>query len=275
MEKLEHTNKRLLFFSFLVVALLVAAALATLWLYGGTLTQAKWNVFVFTRLPVGRVGNLYIRASEVDLYKFAEDGEKSTAVSVFANSKKVEAVAKGKVIFTNQVLNETASRLAVGDPTYAMLVKKVGAYVAEQTEARKYLYEVKLRIWYAQQPSLEPLLASRAQEIEQRIQKGETLESLAKAFSEDSATKWFSGDAGYVDISGAVPEYKKVVESLPLHKIARVYTRFGLHIVQVTGEVQDHGKKMLHIQEIVLRPTNFDSWLSTQEDLVPVVWYVK
>lgn len=83
--------------------------------------------------------------------------------------------------------------------------------------------------------------------IKQQIAKGEDFESLAKTHSNDLASSMKGGNLGWVTKDVLVPDFTKVIESMPLNEISRPFqTSFGWHIVQVLDKkTVDDGENAL------------------------------
>ncbi|MDI3481209.1 MAG: foldase protein PrsA [Tepidanaerobacteraceae bacterium] len=93
-----------------------------------------------------------------------------------------------------------------------------------------------------------------AQEILAQIKAGKDFAELAKKYSIDPGTKDKGGDLGYFGKGTMDPEFEKVVFSLKQGEVSQpVKTKFGYHIIRVTGErtslsfddVKDYIKKNL------------------------------
>ncbi|GIW22796.1 MAG: peptidylprolyl isomerase [Candidatus Sericytochromatia bacterium] len=75
-----------------------------------------------------------------------------------------------------------------------------------------------------------------ANEIYDRLQKGEDFDSLAQKYSEDPGSKSNGGRLGYFQKGMMVPEFEKTAWSLKLNEISKpVKTNFGYHIIKKTG----------------------------------------
>ncbi len=73
-----------------------------------------------------------------------------------------------------------------------------------------------------------------ANQIYERIKKGEDFEKLAKEFSEDPGSKDKGGDLGYFERGRMVPEFEEVAFSSEIGQVSEPFkSSFGFHIVQV------------------------------------------
>ncbi|MCA9535365.1 MAG: peptidylprolyl isomerase [Myxococcales bacterium] len=105
--------------------------------------------------------------------------------------------------------------------------------LAEQVRARHIL------IKYEETDSDEVKAAARARAtaLLRRARAGEDFGALARANSEDTGTATLGGDLGYNERGRMVPQFDAVQFALAVNEISDlVETRFGVHIIQVTGK---------------------------------------
>lgn len=69
----------------------------------------------------------------------------------------------------------------------------------------------------------------------------DNFDSVAVAFSEDPSVAQNRGDLGYFTGGRMVPEFENVAYSLPTGTVMPVRTRFGYHILKVTGKGESKG----------------------------------
>ncbi len=75
-----------------------------------------------------------------------------------------------------------------------------------------------------------------ANDILKRLNKGESFAKLAKAFSKDKGSAQKGGDLGYFGRGKMVPEFERAALALKPGEVSKpVKTRFGYHIIKVTG----------------------------------------
>lgn len=249
---MQHTHKKIIWFSGLAILVVIALLLVGgIWLYSGRLTQAKLPMFKSLGLPIAKVGGVFLSAKNYD------SETKGTALEL----SRLRAIAEEKVSVTGQDIEDAAGSMGDGETESAL---------------EAFVLENKLAAWYVQHAStLEPPLAQRLAGVQQKLVQGVPLSELAEQFSEDTATKWFTGDTGYINLAEAIPEYRRGVQSLEIDRVGIVYTRYGAHIVQVLERITQEGTEYTRIREIVLLPKGFESWLAKEKQAVPVVWYVK
>lgn len=273
-EKKKRTSLQI-FLSILVMFLTVLVIFlgVGIWLYSGKATPTKLSVFKAIGLPLGKVGSIRISPKELSIYDNIAPLINKTPAAAVTDALKLEVVARGRIVVANADIAAAAQALQQDD-VYKKAVSKAGKNTAQDTLAKSFATDADLRAWYVSQPDLEPALASRVAAVQRALASGSTYDQLAKEYSDDSATKWFAGDTGYVDLDAAIPEYRDAVKNLPKNKPTTVYTRYGIHIVEIVGETTDNGKRMVNIREVVLTPKNYDTWLAKEKEKVPVVWYV-
>lgn len=260
----------------IVLCVGVLATVAAFWLYSGVASGARLQTLTWLGAPLGTVGDEYIEARDLDYFtSLGVSAGSEGPMAALVNELRLEAVAKRYDIhiLPDQV-DAAATELEAGDTQYASTAQQYGSAVATRAFARPYAYTNALRIAYMKQ-GLEPALTRQLQSLYQRLRSDEAWRSIAAAESDDMATSWSGGDAGYVDLTQAIPEYRQAVSGLPLHSPAVIYSRYGAHIVEVLSRVKKDGGELTQLREIVLRPQGFESWLSDQTTTVPVKWYVR
>lgn len=96
----------------------------------------------------------------------------------------------------------------------------------------------------------------KAEEILERIKKGEDFETLAKEYSEDPASKEKGGDLGWFKKGVMIPEFEKAVfEELKKGEISSnlVKTIFGFHIIKKQDEREIEGEKEVRASHILIK----------------------
>lgn len=257
----------------LVVGLVLVALCGVLWLYSGKTTQAKWAVLSRLHLPAGKVGSAYIGANVAYNYQLVT-GLGSNNIPPLSSLLALEAVASDRVMLGASELEAMAAELESNE-LYRQAVKTYGKDLAKDTLARQAMLDVALRVWYDKESGVEPELQARLQKAKQALGSGVPFAKVAVDASDDTATKWFSGDAGFVDLSLAVGEYARVVEELPLNTLSTVYSRHGVHLVEVLERTTQDGREFTRLREIVLRPKNYETWLAGEIKKQVFSWYLQ
>ncbi|GAB4370144.1 MAG: peptidylprolyl isomerase [Calditrichia bacterium] len=94
-------------------------------------------------------------------------------------------------------------------------------------------------------------------DIKERLEKGESFETLARLYSEDPGSASKGGDLGFVSRGTLVKEFEEVAFSLEENSISDiVQTQFGFHIIQL---LERQGER-IHVRHILIRlqPTEED-----------------
>lgn len=89
-----------------------------------------------------------------------------------------------------------------------------------------------------------------AQQILERLKGKEGFEALARRLSLDRASGAKGGDLGSVERGTMVPEFEKAAYALKIGEVsAPVKTRFGYHIIRVTGREQRPATPFTQVRE--------------------------
>ena len=92
---------------------------------------------------------------------------------------------------------------------------------------------------------------SRLMEFRDRIQKGESMSTLAALYSEDQGSALRGGELGFIPRSSLVSEFAAVAFNLKPNEISRVVkTEFGYHIIQLIERRGD----LINCRHILLIP---------------------
>jgi parvulin-like peptidyl-prolyl isomerase len=133
-----------------------------------------------------------------------------------------------------------------------------------EANKEKYRQDVKVRIkqiLFTDTNSLQ-----KAEEVFQRIKKGEDFEKLASEFSEDES-KTFGGDLGYVSRGSMVKEIEDVAFSLKVGEVSKPFqSSKGIHIIKIEDRLENAaGEK---VREQIKRElfekayqSKFENWL--------------
>ncbi len=119
--------------------------------------------------------------------------------------------------------------------------KEIEEYYEANKE--KYRKEEKVRIrqiFFAkpEDDTQKVNIEAKAENIIQRIKKGEDFAKLAREFSEDSSRE-FGGDLGYVSRGSVLKEIEDVAFALKVGEFSRPFwSSTGLHIVKLEGRIE-------------------------------------
>ncbi|GIM45457.1 foldase protein PrsA [Collibacillus ludicampi] len=105
-------------------------------------------------------------------------------------------------------------------------------------EIKKYFEQNKDQLNEPEQVRASHILVDtldEANQVEQRLKKGEDFAKIAKEVSKDPGSASKGGDLGYFPKGKMVPEFEKVAFSLKVGEVSDpVKTQFGYHIIKVT-----------------------------------------
>jgi peptidyl-prolyl cis-trans isomerase SurA len=112
-----------------------------------------------------------------------------------------------------------------------------------------------------------------ANEIVQRLQRGEAFDELARTYSDDPGSSHAGGDLGWSDPERFAPEFQAAIAELPDGVVSKPFrTRFGWHIARVEGRRStdiSHEYQLNQARELLFR-RKFDeelgNWLRKIRD---------
>lgn len=229
--------------------IVVLLALFVAWLYTGSFTAAKFSVFETLNLPLGKVGGDYLTVREL---KNQSQTPNELGADIIRPGYLEANTQNIKIKYL--VSKYDAARGMVKDPD-----------VSPATV---------LAIWWAGNQKLNPRYV-QMQTIETRLGKDENFKDLAVTYSEDDATKHLGGDAGYIDLSQALPEFRAAVTPMNKGDYKTVPTRYGLELVRVEDIIKNEsGNTLTRIRHITLENKEYQSWLEAELAQVSVTVYV-
>ncbi|CUA83805.1 periplasmic chaperone for outer membrane proteins SurA [Gulbenkiania indica] len=113
---------------------------------------------------------------------------------------------------------------------------------------------------------------ARLVQIRDRIQRGASFAEMARLYSED-ASNTKGGDLGWVNLGDTVPDFEKVMVSLPQGSVSEpVRSPFGWHLILVEGkrtqDVSSERERMLVRQQIRTRKIDqaYADWVRQVRD---------
>ncbi|MFC7391673.1 peptidylprolyl isomerase [Scopulibacillus cellulosilyticus] len=93
-----------------------------------------------------------------------------------------------------------------------------------------------------------------ADQIEQKLKKGEDFSKLAKKYSTDTATKNNGGDLGWFKKGEMDPSFEKAAFNLKVGQISDpVKTQYGYHIIKLTGKKDSFNALKSEVKQAVLQ----------------------
>ncbi|HEX3099576.1 MAG TPA: peptidylprolyl isomerase [Patescibacteria group bacterium] len=274
-----------------LIILIIAGGLT--WLYTGKVAGAKEKVFKVLPLPAAIVDMKFVSAKEalarIELAKQLMEAQgagdatdSGQTYDQLIEAKKLSAVAARHHITVssdeiNEEYNNIVKQYADGDEgkfkdeldsTYHMSPDKFKAEVIKQE-----LEQSNLAIWFSKQEDLNKDAYATAKDLQGKLDSGQSFDDVAKAYTQDEATKDFAGDSGLIAFDGLLPEFRTELKDAKVGDVKLVPSRYGLHIIKVLEENNDgaNGAKQIHLQQIFVKQGAFTDWAQQQADGLRVV----
>ncbi|HMR55304.1 MAG TPA: peptidylprolyl isomerase [Candidatus Doudnabacteria bacterium] len=281
-EKKSRTRK--IIAAFLIFDLVVIICFLT-WLYTGSVSSAKESVFKAVPLPVALVESKHINSKQLfqrvqlatDLLQDSTESTENLPTEVLnqlIEARKTEILAADNNVLPsdedldmsyqavlNQLPSQSEEELAKElDTNYGISISTFKNEVLKQTATRE-----NLSLWFNSQENLNPESYTKARELLNNLDNGSDFEQVATQYSEDIGSQAFAGDSGFVNYSDLLPEFQVAVSELALNDNVLVASRFGIHILRITGiEESEAGEKSYNLQQIFIAPSDFEAWLQTE-----------
>ncbi|MGB9780203.1 peptidylprolyl isomerase [Caldanaerobacter sp.] len=151
--------------------------------------------------------------------------------NITVTDKEVEEEYNKEKQFNSKVTKEQIKDYLIIDKLFAEYTKDVK--VTEE-ELKKYYDEHKESFEIAKARHILVADEKTAEDIYQRLMKGEDFAALAKEYSIDTATKDNGGELGEFPRGVMTPEFEDVAFSLKPGEISKpVKTQYGYHIIQL------------------------------------------
>jgi len=267
------------FFSVLAILLLVLI-FGGLWLYSGTLTQAKAKVFEKLPLPMALVNGQPILMKDF-LFRSAIAGkilgsqlDQQTKNRVGENilneligEQEIGQLAARRNLVVNQkdIDREYLAQTKLLEGQGKNLAQSLGGYGMDQNFFKNQVIEPrllsdKLQIWFNSQASLNTEAYDQAAFLLGQIQNGADISKLASKYSQSDSEKKVSGDLGFVQDTDLTDELQEAVDSLKIGETKIIPSRYGLHVIRL----EEKNGNQLHLREIFLNTSDFDAWLKSQ-----------
>ena len=112
---------------------------------------------------------------------------------------------------------------------------------------------------------------AEAVKLYHKILAGANFAALAKKYSIDTASAKLGGNLGYFAHGAMVPAFDKAAFSMKVGQIRLIRSRYGWHIIKLTGRKQVHLTGTAYQQQ---QQQAFSSWLSTQQSKLGLQHYV-
>lgn len=271
----------------IILVLLLAGAGAAIWLSRGQLTDSKLKAFKTLPFPMALVNNRVVSMkSFVDRYETAKifyakspepvndaDLKKGVADKMIEEEKiKQLASRKGVSVAEGQITEEFDARAKQanleGSQNFIELLKSYGMTEKQYREdvIKPDILTTNLVVWFNKQKALNEDSYKLAESLQNRISQGETMDNMAKNFSQDEASKLVEGDLGFVEITNILPELKEELDTMNTGQTKLVISRYGIHLMNL--EEKDNngpdGSPRLHIRQIFVKPGDFANWFKEE-----------
>lgn len=279
-----HKKKILIAIGVIILLLVIFGV----WLYTGTITGAKRQIFSTVPLPVAFVEWSPITGQQ--LYQRVELGEKllntsgsnddiddSSFLDQLIEVKKIETIARHKNIqVTSEEIDKNYQNVLAQFPqgSEAELEKELLSNYGldlrtfKNEVIRQSVLQDNIAIWFHSQENLNPESYLQARELMGKLDGGASFDEMALTSSEDEASKNFAGDNGFISYEDLLPEFQKAVEGLSIGDTKLVTSRYGLHIMRLNGIEGDEStadeEKSYNIQQIFIAPEDFQAWFKAE-----------
>ncbi len=218
------------------------------------------------QLRTGIAGSSFVTDQQVDAFARLENQTRDFAALTFkANPAAVtvsedevkahyeqhakEFMTPDQVVIDYVELKKSAffDQVKVTDEELKAQYEKEIANLAEQRRAAHILIEVNDKVTDAQ-------AKARAEEIEQRLAKGEDFAKLAKEFSQDPGSASNGGDLGFAGPGVYDPDFEEALYKLADGQVsAPVRTQFGYHVIKLLGKQAPEVPSFASLKDKLLR----------------------
>ncbi|WP_313456198.1 SurA N-terminal domain-containing protein [Pseudomonas sp.] len=218
------------------------------------------------QLRTGIAGSSFVTDQQVDAFARLENQTRDFAALTFkANPAAVtvsedevkahyeqhakEFMTPDQVVIDYVELKKSAffDQVKVTDEELKAQYEKEIANLAEQRRAAHILIEVNDKVTDAQ-------AKARAEEIEQRLAKGEDFAKLAKEFSQDPGSASNGGDLGFAGPGVYDPDFEEALYKLADGQVsAPVRTQFGYHVIKLLGKQAPEVSSFASLKDKLLR----------------------
>lgn len=133
------------------------------------------------------------------------------------------------------------------------------------------ILRTKLITWFNSQQDLNKPEYDLAETINQKIQNGEDMVILARAYSRDESSRPFGGDMGFVAQNSLPPEMRQQISGMQVGEVKIIPSGKGLHIVRLENKNDDR----FYLRQIFLPTAGFPKWLEAETKNLKVRQYIK
>lgn len=157
------------------------------------------------------------------------------------------------------------------DKAKEILDKYQGKTLADyKKDLRQQMVAEKLAEKITSDENLSLPAKKQAEDILNQVKAGADFAELAKKFSQDPGSTSNGGDLGLISKGQTVPEFEAAAFALePGQTSGIVKTKFGYHIIKVTGKEGDQ----VRVSHILIKGADLESWLKDQRAKAKIVQY--
>ncbi len=257
------------------VLLILGAVCFGIWLKNANLTAAKLKVIRATGYPLALVNghpvfmdDLLLRLAVAQKMQNAWPPSaaaaqiETAAYNQLVDEEKIRQIAAKNNVTISQGEIEKAYQKASAQPDFSALLaqNRISPADFKNSILRPELLLADLQIWFNSQQELNPKVYALAASLEERLKSGEDMANMARDYTEDGG-KPTGGDLGFINSEAVLLELKEPVAALKTGEIKILPSRLGLHILKQEGQ----NGSLLHLRQIFLKITGFDSWLAEQK----------
>jgi len=264
-------------FYWVLAFVLILLITTVVWLYSGTLSEAKLKIFKTVPLPMALVNGRPISAGKF-LARFAvaqktlgqngAEGTKLAIASELIREAEVSRLASQRdvAVSAKQIDLEYAAVSGQtdlgGGPNFEEFLQSRGLSESsfKNDVLKPKLLLNGLRIWFNLQPNLNSAAYQKANSLLEQINSGGNMPALAARFSEDAAGKSADGDMGFVQITDLSPELRESVSNMKPGEVKIIPGLLGINIIRLEGQTGN----LLHLRQIFLNTNDFNAWLDSQ-----------
>jgi len=276
------THKKIVVFSSIGIA-----ALAGLSLLLAYCTSSRDPLTVsFKRLyPAMMVGNRLISINDLEQSRtvaasFGVGQEQADRRQVNTEKSIMLARDMSLRVSNDQLADETLFYTKGNTAEYRALLAK--HYEGSEREFYKFVIipqaaDAQLRMKFYNDINDTSPAYKKAQDVLERLSKGEKFEDLAKAESADQATAQLGGDLGFYETGQLLPELEDQVSVSATGEYRKdiITSRLGYHLIYPVQYSNTGGKKLWHVKHILFVPDGYSQWLDQQLEKIGVKVFLK
>ena len=135
---------------------------------------------------------------------------------------------------------------------------------------RPQLFLKNLKIWHSAKPELNKEAHAQAEDLYNRIENGEDMASLAKAYTQDESGRLVWGDLGFVNSTELLAEIREGVENAKIGERKIIFSRYGIHIIQL----EEKNKNLLRLRQIFIADNKFENWLNEEFKKIKIYKFI-